>query len=149
MCVTAKISITFSSCADDTQIVYVDGKQVNSGPKEIMWNQVIITPIPNNTRVVAIQVTNLWQGQGGWRGAFSDKSVFTDGSWKCSATFTVGWQNVDFDDSLWPAAATTGDLSNGVCDDLLPSAKWLWTDEFYNEAITIYCRKTLSKFTIN
>ena len=140
--------MTFSSCADDTHIVYVDGKQVNSGPKEIAWNQAVITPIPSNARILAVQATNLWAGQGGWKGAFSDNSVVTDGSWKCSSTFTNGWQNVDFDDSLWPAAATTGALANGACDGLSSSAKWLWTDRNYNTAITVYCRKTLSKYML-
>ena len=139
----AKVSATFSSCADDTHVVYINGKQVNSNPSSNNLNQVIITPIPNDTRVVGVEVTNLWSGPGGWRGAFSDNSVVSDGSWKCSSTFTDGWQNVDFDDSLWPAASTTGSYAN--CNFFTSSsAKWLWIDINYDEAITIYCRKTLS-----
>ena len=136
----------FSSCADDTHIVYVDGKQVNSNPQKNNMNQAIITPIPSDTRVVAVRVTNLNEGPtGGFRGAFSDNSVVTDGSWKCSEVFTKGWQNVDFDDSLWPAASTTAWYSE--CNFFTPSAKWLWTDKNRYTAITIYCRRTLSKYS--
>ena len=125
--------------------MYVDGKQVNSNPKENDLNQAIITPIPSNSRVIAVQVTNLFAGPaGGFKGALSDNSVVTDGSWKCSPTFTNGWQNIDFDDSLWPAASATGSYSN--CNFFTSSAKWLWTDRYYDKAITIYCRRTLSKY---
>ena len=120
----------------------MDGKQVNSNPKENEWNQAIITPIQSKTQVIAVSITNI-AGAAGFKAALSDSSVVTDGSWKCSSTFTNGWQNVGFDDSLWPAAATTGATTS--CGGFPSSAKYLWTDKGYSSVITIYCRKTLGK----
>ena len=133
--------LTLSSCADETHIIYVDGKQVNSNPAVNDWTQTIITPIPSNARVIAISVTNI-QNNAGFKASFSDGSVVTDGSWKCSEKFTDGWQRVDFNDSLWAAPTTTGSAN---CNGINANAKWLWTDKYYKSLITIYCRKTLSK----
>ena len=138
--------LTLSTCADDTHIIYFDGKQVNNNPKENEYNQVIITPIPSETKVIAVSITNLVD-EAGFRAAFSDNSVVSDGSWKCSSTFAYDWQNVDFDDSLWPAAATTGIISG--CKDFPPSAKYLWTDQQYKSVNTIYCRKTLGRICMS
>ena len=121
----------------------MDGKQVNSNPITNDFNQIISTPIPSNAQVIAISVTNI-AGNAGLRAAFSDESFVTDSSWKCSEKLVDGWQTIGFDDSSWPAPTTTGTPTS--CSSLPASAKWLWTERYYSSIITIYCRKTLSKF---
>ena len=131
-------------------VVYIDGKQVNINPGlagGIDFDQVVITPIPENTQVIAVSVTNIFMTFGGFRAAMSDGSIVSDSSWKCSIKFISGWQNIDFDDSSWPAAVTTGWAA--VCSNFPSTAKFLWIDKFYTtlaSAVTIYCRKSLSKF---
>ena len=120
----------------------MDGKQVNSSPKKKRWKPIYhLSPIPSNTKVIAVSITNL-VGSAGFRAAFSDSSVVSDGSWKCSSTFKMGWQNVDFNANLWPAPATTG--ISASCKAFPSSAKYLWADKHYKSVTTIYCRKTLS-----
>ena len=125
-------------CSDDVHMAYIDGELVSSGTRNIV-NSV---PVAHNVKVVAISVKNI-EGNGGFRAAFTDNSLTTDESWKCLPTFHEGWQSVDFDDSSWPVPATTGKSS--VCNGFLSSAKWLWTNSKYDQLITAYCRKTISK----
>ena len=131
-------------------VVYVDGKQVNINPGltgNIDFNQVVLTPIPENTQVIAVSVKNIFMTFGGFRAAISDGSIVSDNSWKCSKKFISGWQNIDFDDSSWSAAATSGWAD--ICLNFPLTAKFLWIDKFYTTLasfVTIYCRKSLSKF---
>ena len=134
--------LTLSTCADDTHIVYINGKQVNSNPRENAFDQAIITPIPRETKVIAVSITN-YEGGAGFKAALSDNSVVSDDSWKCSSTFSENWQKIDFDDRSWPAALTIGSTRPTACGGFPSSAKYLWTDESYTSLITIYCRKTL------
>ena len=127
-------------CSDDDHIVYIDGKQESTGT----FNVTSSTNVPSSATVIAIQVTNI-KGPGGFKAAFSDNSVVSDDSWKCSPILTTNWQNVGFDDSLWLAPATNGTTT--ACDGFPSSAQWLWTDVDYNSEITIYCRKFLRKVT--
>ena len=152
----------FQTCADDVHVVYIDGKQVNSNPATNEANQVINTTVPANAQVIAIAVTNI-ANTGGLRAGFADGSVVSDGSWKCSTVLVDGWEQIGFDDSLWPAPTTTSpypvpsDTCSGFTASSASAAKLLWTDKNYNLIGTIYCRKTLSKkislllllFTIN
>ena len=132
--------LMLSTCADDSHIIYVDGKQVNSNPQENDYNQTIITPIPSKTKVIAVSITN-YGGRAGFKATLSENRVVSDNSWKCSPTFADGWQKIVFDDRSWPSAVTTGSIP--ACEGFPSSAKFLWTDESYNALITIYCRKTL------
>ena len=125
-------------CSDDDHIIYVDGKQVASGP----FNTPSYLGVPSTAKVIAVQVKNT-AGPGGFKAAFSDNRIVTDGSWKCSSTLKDGWQNVDFDDSSWSAPLTSGTTTG--CTGFPSSAQWLWAGNDYNSLITIYCRKTLSK----
>ena len=109
-----------------------------SGPFNVASNVIV----PVTAKVIAVQVANT-AGPGGFKAAFSDNTVVTDGSWKCSSALKNGWQNVDFDDSLWSAPLTTGTTTG--CTGFTSSAQWLWTGSDYNSIITIYCRKTLGK----
>ena len=137
-----------STCAANTHIVYLDGKQVSSNlGNGIDSNQVVITSIPNHAQVIAISVTNKFMTFGGLRAAMSDGSVVSDSSWKCTIEYVKDWQNVDFDDSLWPAATTTGWAA--ICEDFPPAAKYLWANKYYyalTPTATSYCRKSLCKF---
>ena len=130
-----------STCANNSHIVYVDGKQVNSNPQENEYNQTILTPIPNKTKVIAVSITN-YGGEPGFKAALSNTSVVSDDSWKCSSTFTDGWQKIGFDDSSWLPAVTTGSIL--ACAGFPSSAKFLRIDESYDAPIMIYCRKTVS-----
>ena len=136
-------SLAFLSCADDSHVVYFDGKQFNNNSKVGDWNQTIATPIPSNTQVIAVAVTNN-AGTAGWRGALSDGNAVTDGSWRCTSTYADGWQNVDFDDSSWPVPYMT-QTSLG-CVGYPSAAQWLWTEKSYTATMTVYCRKRLGKF---
>ena len=126
-------------CSDHYHEVYIDGKRVASNA----LNVTSYVSVPSITRVIAIQVTNI-VGPGGFRAAFTDNSVVTDGSWKCSSTFISEWQNVDFDDSLWSAPTTV--RTSSACSDFSSSVKWLRASKYSkNSTSTIYCRKSLSK----
>ena len=125
-------------CSDDNHVVYIDGQLVASSP----FNVASTSNVPRTATVIAIQVTNT-AGPGGLKAAFSDGSVVTDSSWKCSSTLTSGWQNIDFDDSSWSVPLATGPTT--ACVEFPSSAKWLWIGNDYNSLITVYCRKTLSK----
>ena len=130
----------FQSCADDTQVIYVDGKQVNANNDQNRYPTPIVAIVPYDAKVLAVAVTNHLYGAG-WKGYFLDGSVVTDGSWKCTAEFYGGWMNVDFDDSNWPTPYISS--AAGTCSGFPASAKWLWAKKGYNELITTYCRKTL------
>ena len=131
-------ALNLKVCSDDDHVVYVDGQQVANGPFNVASN----IAVPSTAKVIAIQVTNT-AGPGGFKAAFSDNSIVTDGSWKCSSSLRSGWQNVAFDDSSWSAPLTTGTTTG--CAGFTSSAKWLWSGNDYNSLITVYCRKTLSK----
>ena len=98
--------------------------------------------VRRTAKLIAVQVKNTG-GPGGLKAAFSDSSVVSDGSWKCSSTLKNGWQNVEFDDSSWSAPLTTGTTTG--CVGFPSSAKWLWSGNDYNSLTTVYCRKSLSK----
>ena len=105
----------------------------------------ITVSVPSTTKVIAVAATNHLYGAG-WRGAMSDGSVVTDGSWKCTSTFYDGWQNPGFDDSGW-ASPVVKDWTSGVgCPGFLSDAavKWLWIDSTYSSLKTSYCRKSLA-----
>ena len=130
----------FLSCARGSHEVFVDGKLFNNHSITGDLNQNISTAIPSNAQVIAVKVTNPG-GSTGWKGALSDGSVVTDGSWRCTSTYADGWQNVNFNDSKWPVPYMTG-VTQG-CVGYLPSAQWLWTEKSYSAATSIYCRKKL------
>ena len=73
-------------CSDDFHEVYIDGKNVASNA----FNVTSYVSVPSITRVIAIQVTNI-VGPGGFRAAFTDNSIVTDGSWKCSSMHFNKW----------------------------------------------------------
>ena len=107
---------------------------MSSGP----FNVPSSIDVRSTAKVIAIKVINT-AGPGGFKAAFSDSTVVTDGSWKCSSTLKSGWQNVDFDDSSWSAPLTSGTTT--ACAGFPSSAKWLWLGNDYNAIITVYCRK--------
>ena len=130
---------TLMVCSDGYHEVYVDGTQVASNA----FNVTSYVNVPRYVEVIAVQV-NANAGTGGFRAAFTDNSVVSDSSWKCSVTFTSGWQNVDFDDSLWSAPITVG--TTNACSGFSSLVKWLRASEGYgNSNRTIYCRKFFGK----
>ena len=132
--------MTLKVCSDDNHVVYIDGQQVATSP----FNTVSTSNVPKTAKVIAVQVTNT-AGPGGLKAAFSDNSVVSDSSWRCSSTLKSGWQNIDFDDSSWSAPLTSG--STTACTGFTSSAQWLWSGNDYNSITTIYCRKTLGKIS--
>jgi hypothetical protein len=58
--------------------------------------------LPYDTYVVAVQVQNIG-GLAGLIGDIADfntgTDIITDGSWKCTFTYTAGWVNWNFDDN--------------------------------------------------
>ena len=113
---------------------------MNNNPLSNGWNNVIITPVPKLTRVIAISVTNN-VGSTGLKAALSDGSVVIDGSWKYMTTLINGWQNLDFDDSKWPDAIAT--QSSSFCPEFPASTQLIWGEKTYRATITSYCRKTI------
>ena len=131
-----------STCADDTHVVYVDGKQVNSNFEHSDFNQAISTSIPINTSIIAVHVTNLYD-LAGFKAVSADGSIVSDSSWKCTSILMNGWQNIEFDDSSWPAPVVSKNLAN--CKGFSPSALWLWTEETFSSVNSMYCRKTVRR----
>ena len=108
--------------------MYIDGKQVNGNTVHIAHAQEIVTPLPNSTRVIAVQVTNIVDSAG-FKAVSSDGRVVNDGSWKCTSVLSSGWQEVDFNDSSWPPPVTS--INKNICKGFPSSALWLWTERTY------------------
>ena len=142
MCLAS--ALTFTSCGDDPQIIYVDGKLAAINPTE--GNKNIVAYVPQNAQLLAVAVTNIY-GYANLKGALTNGTMITDGSWKCTATYADGWHKIGFDDSSWPVATVRDASLNGaICEDFPSGAiKSLWNDfsGSYNVQKTVYCRKSL------
>ena len=120
----------------------MDGKQVNGNTVLSAHAQEIVTPLPNSTRVIAVQVTNMFE-MAGFKAVSSDGRIVSNGSWKCTSVFSSGWLEANFNDSSWPPPAVT--TNEDICKGFPSSALWLWTERTYSSLNTMYCRKTLQK----
>ena len=119
-------SFTITVCSDDNHEVFVDSKLIARGS----LNTPNIVSFKRSAKVIAIAVSNV-RDNAGFIVTLLDGSIVTDGSWKCSSIEVADWMNVDFDDSLWTSAATTGGRSYCSLGLSLSPAKWMWHDKYY------------------
>ena len=131
--------------ADDESWIYIDGQLI---VYNTVYFQTVTVIVPYTATVVAIQVFDTGGGWGGLLGSFSDGDV-TDASWKCTKTYSDGWNKSIFDDSAWPAAHAmimNGDPSSPwpSATNIASNAKWIWAGSYQSPTTSIvYCRKLL------
>ena len=89
----------------------MDGKQVNDNILNSIYNKVLVTLIPKNIHLIAVHVSNVMD-KAGFKAVASDGSIVSDSSWKCTSVLTSGWQEIDFDDSMWPKPVMKIDRDN-------------------------------------
>jgi hypothetical protein len=123
--------------ADDGYVLSVNGREVlrgSTGESEFTKPRVIdLAPLLRPGRnVLAAAVTNralaghpvnsagllvyarVETKPAGGAAAEPDRStIVTDPAWRTSADLTVGWQQPDFDDATWPAAAVVAPFGRG------------------------------------
>ena len=78
---------------------------------------------------------------------FEDSGMTTDGTWKCSNTFTEGWSEDSFDETTWNDAFVIGNNGRspwGLRPDIDPSAKWIWTPAWEGGDLEVWCRKEIN-----
>ncbi|ESO04921.1 hypothetical protein HELRODRAFT_171923 [Helobdella robusta] len=87
---------------------YVNGNNISVDPTTFpnanKWNQ----PDTYNLtcRVIYTLAVKAWNNyiKGGFIANTADHYILTNSTWKCSMNYTENWYEIDFDDSLWPAA---------------------------------------------
>ena len=121
--------------ADGNTTIYADGKQVGSTGH---WAEIWTGLMPPSTRVVAVHVHN-YNATGFLVASFST-GFKTSEEWKCSTTAEVGWTDVDFNDTEWPAAARKDGSVVGIDGDpFWGGATVIWTQADLSGR-DMYCR---------
>jgi serine/threonine protein kinase len=136
--------------ADDSFIVWVNGKEVGRSPPHFtrhVYRYNLANQIKPGKNVIAVQATNapdFFTGQNTSAALLAQVSytagkmvpIWTDRNWKASKTAQPGWERPDFDDSGWAAAKQLGALGKetGPWSNLV----WDWSvANYYNrEKIT-------------
>lgn len=124
---------------DDKLTVYVDGVLV--GENGGHWYASKWFSFSSKTKLIAVSVTNIPGGYGGFLGVFSN-GVVTDSSWKCKETHSpvVGWERLDFSDDEWPYAYITYSNSGSLAvDGIPPDVHWITPANHY--ADRFLCRR--------
>jgi len=121
-------------------VLYHNGAKVGSGNS---WQttysyNVKLSPSEN---VFALEgVSN--NKRGGFIGSFGDKETLST-LWRCeyfAKTVPNGWNNVNFNDTLWHSAVSYG-VNKGLNEraNIVEQAEWLWTNDVKKQD-RIYCR---------
>ena len=79
--------------------LFADGKSL--GTDNGMWRIATDFVIPGNTKVIAVEATNLGFPPPGILGS-SSNGLVTNSSWKCSEQLNLEWNSPDFDDHNRP-----------------------------------------------
>lgn len=129
---------------DDSIHMYLDGVEVTCFEHAEQWNESDTVPLPYKTKVIAVRGTNLY-ADAGIVGSTEDGFILTNSSWKCINHRIAGWQNVTFDDSLWPPAYQIYPSTDKPIDGIRPDAYWIWTKNYTWKTgdKNVYCRKRL------
>ncbi|WP_329128944.1 glycoside hydrolase family 78 protein [Streptomyces sp. NBC_01476] len=106
----------FELTADDSFILYVNGKEITRSPDvSNSWSTATLVDIAADLRpgrnVIAVQAVNAFAGPAGLIGTLHVQGstgdpldLVTDSAWTSADSAAAGWQQPDFDDSAWPAA---------------------------------------------
>ncbi|WP_146209972.1 discoidin domain-containing protein [Vitiosangium sp. GDMCC 1.1324] len=138
---------TLTLAANGSYELYVDGALVG---RDARWLEAgTYSAQVNAGDVVAVRVE---RGVGStWSGLLADIKV--DGrlvlsterlSWRCTSTYTPGWETVDFKDDAWPAAVertTNWGSPWGPVAGIGSATKWIGLAD--SAAVTFYCRATV------
>ena len=123
---------------DNEMEIFADGQSLGT---DGYWRKPTSYIVPGNTRVLSVEGKDT-----GWQfGIIGSTShgLVTDGTWKCSSSFSSGWNSPDFDDQDWPFAkviANHGASPWGKIRGIAETAKWIWGQNFKR---TVYCRLKL------
>jgi len=121
--------------------LYADGELMETEPS--IWQDIDSVVIPGNTRVIAIQVTDV--GRKGGMIMSSSLGLMSNCQWRCTTNPADNWYERDFDASDWPAAVVYGRNGdspapwNRVFADIAEDAQWIWTADAENDDL-VYCR---------
>ena len=140
------------SCTDSDFVVtvdnqldlYIDGAHVSGLSHANTWAVADTVRVAASAQVIAIKGADDGVSAGILA---SGADSITDGSWKCTNKFYVGWADEGFDDSRWPAAKVVG--PHGIppwkkIQGIANNAKWIWTAKHILGLLwdkTVYCRK--------
>ena len=119
--------------------MFADGQSLGT---DSYWANATTYHVPRNTRVLSVAGEDFDGGYRGILGSTSNGQVTND-TWKCSSSFSSGWNSPDFDDQDWPFAkviANHGDKPWGTMHGIAKTAKWIWAN---NSEHIVYCRLKL------
>lgn len=138
---------------DDSYRIFYNGAELTGIPIDNVWNTPNVIDLPCIVKVIAVQGIN-YGDKGGIIASTNDGYVLSNSSWKCRNVSVVGWQNVSFDDRLWPPAYQIQPYFD--CEPLSAIRKeayWIWTSQYDagapNPDNNIFCRLTLWLLTQN
>ena len=124
--------------------LFADG--ISLGKDNGRWRAATDFVIPGNTKVIAVEATNLGFPPPGILGS-SSNGLVTNSSWKCSEHLNLEWNSPDFDDHNWSPAREMKrhddrptDGPGGYITGIDPSAKWIWA---IKRVPSCYCRLNL------
>lgn len=138
----------FVITVDNDFVLYVDGSEVKDLPNAGEYRKTDTVKLPAVTQVVAIKGIDY----GLAAGILASGENFRSGSsWKCTGTYSDGWESASFDDSSWPAAKTIYRNGSGnwglKFSDISDDAYWIWTTSRKhggpNSDKVVYCRARL------
>ena len=124
-------------------MLWIDEQQVTNLPNGDKYNVADSVPITAETRIIAVQATNLPGGAAGFIASSTDGRILTNNAWKCTTSPAAGWAYYDFDDSNWPQATQVtlngeGDWGAMMKNTISSYAYWIWTST--PNDLTVYCR---------
>lgn len=137
------------ACADqqlvitgDSKIeVYVDGVRASLANAD-NWRVADTVKVAASAKVIAVKA----EDNSFVTGILASGANFvTDRSWKCTATFSPGWETASFDDSSWDEATHLGKHGKRPWEKITGidiDAFWIWTNKSFSDNV-VFCRKTL------
>ena len=137
---------TLNLICDDYSQVYIDGILVGGNSK---WSQVFTTTVSSSINVIAVDCFNS-AAQGGLLASISLLNVVTDATWRCTRIAMLGWNTLNFDDTMWPDVnviqQNTYIYSNvfPLYSTISENASWITIGNTLTSG-HMYCRKHLSK----
>ncbi|KAL9980682.1 hypothetical protein ACROYT_G009300 [Oculina patagonica] len=125
---------------DDNLTVFADGVHVGENAQ---WYLAKWFSFSCKTKLIAVSVTNIQGGKGGFLGIFSN-GVVTDASWKCKETDRPenGWEQANFTDDAWPYAYMRNNNSVTKLWGIPTYVRWISPANHY--ATRFICRRRFS-----
>lgn len=140
-------SMQFNVTCDNYLSVYVDGNLLGEGETHITSARFHQYKVHPGSHVIALRC----KGKSppfvkAIIGSLSN-GVVTDNTWKCTNSFSQGWNMRNYPDESWPMAASYGTNSPstlpwGYFEGIEPKAAWIWTNDNTGD-VEVYCRRNI------